>query len=120
MLAAKLKLWNPRAPLRVEEFELPVDTGMMFSWIARERLVALGIPSIGRQTFRASDGTIFERDLAAGVLAAEGRVAGATVVMAEPGDREVIGWLTIGGLGLAVDEAQQKLAPTIGWALAAA
>ena len=33
--SAKLKVWNPQAPDKVEEIEALVDTGAAFSWVHR-------------------------------------------------------------------------------------
>ncbi len=96
-----------------------VDTGAAYSWISRSRLGALGIAPLRRMQFRTIESRLIERDLAGVMVAVDGYTGSDTVVMAEPGDMEVIGAHSIEGLGLAADPVQHKLIPTIGLALAA-
>jgi predicted aspartyl protease len=117
--SAKLRVWNPDSPEKVEEVEALVDTGVAFSWIHRERLERVGIVALRRMGFRAIDGSIIERDTAAVWVASNGFTGPDTVVIAERNDMEVIGVHTIEGLGLAADPVQKKLVPTIGLALTA-
>ena len=118
--SAKLRVWNPASPGKVEEVEAMVDTGAAFSWIHRERLDRMGMVSLRRMGFRAIDGSIIERDTAAVWVGSNGFTGPDTVVVAERNDMEVIGAYTIEGLGLAADPVQKKLIPTIGLALTAA
>jgi aspartyl protease family protein len=116
--SAKLRVWNPDSPQKVEEIEAMVDTGAAFSWIHRERLERLGAEILRRVGFRAIDGSI-ERETAAVWVGSNGFKAPDIVVMAEPSDMEVIGVHTIEGLGLAADPVQKKRIPTVMPALAA-
>ena len=111
MFTARLKVWNPASPGRLEEFELWVDTGAAYSWISRQRLEALGIQPTRRMEFRTIEGRILERDMAAVFVSADGHIGGDNVVMAEAGDLEVMGAFTLEGLSLAADVAQKKLVP---------
>ena len=120
MFTAKLKVWHPTRPEQVGEVELWVDTGAAYSWISRQRLEAIGIQPTGRREFRTIEGRILERDMAAVFVAADGRIGGDNVVMAEPGDMEVMGAFTLESLGLSPDVIQKKLVPVeIGLALLA-
>ena len=116
----KLKVWNPAQPEKAEELEALVDTGAAFSWVSRARLERLGVTPSRRMPFRTTDGRLLVRDLAIVHVGTNGYVAPDLVVMAEPGEMEVIGAHSIEGLGLAVDPVQKKLVPTIMLALAAA
>ena len=116
---AKLLVWNPNSPEKIEEVEALVDTGAALSWVHRERLEKMGIVPLRRMGFRAIDGSIIERDTAAVWVASNGFTGPDTVVIAERNDMEVIGVHTIEGLGLAADPVQKKLVPTIGLALTA-
>ena len=111
--SAKLRVWNPLDPEKVEEVQAMVDTGAAFSWIHRERLERLGAQSLRRIEFRAIDVSIIERDTAAVWVGSNGFTAPDIVVMAERNDMEVIGVHTIEGLGLAADPVQKKLIPTV-------
>jgi hypothetical protein len=75
-----------------------VDTGTAFSGIRRECLDRLRAQRLRRLDFRARDGSII-------------RKVPDIVVVAEPGDREVIGSYTIQGLGLAYDPVYKRLIP---------
>jgi predicted aspartyl protease len=116
---ANLKISNLYDASRSEELSLMVDTGAAFSWIARKRLESLGVPGIRRMRFRTIEGHLIERELAE-VRTFVGEFSGPdTVVVAEPGDMELMGALSIEGLGLAADPVQHRLTPTVGLALTA-
>ncbi len=117
MFTARLRIWNPAHPESVEELEPFVDTGAAFSWIARTRLERLGVAPSRRMPFRTIEGRVLERDLAIVYVATDGYTAPDLVVMAEPGEMEVIGAHSIEGLGLAADPVQKKLVPTVMLAL---
>jgi aspartyl protease family protein len=117
--SAKLRVWNPNSPEKVEELEAMVDTGAPFSWMHRDRLERLGVERLRRIGFRAIDGSILERETAAVWVASNDFKAPDIIVMAEPSDMEVIGVHTIEGLGLVADPVQKKLIPTVMPALAA-
>jgi len=69
--------------------------------------------------FRTIEGRVLERELAIVYVATDGYTAPDLVVMAEPGEMEVIGAHSIEGLGLAADPVQKKLIPTVMLALRA-
>jgi predicted aspartyl protease len=117
--SAKLRVWNPANPSNVEELDAFVDTGAAFSWISRARLERLGVGPTRRMPFRTIEGRVLERDLATVYVATDGYSVPDVVVMAEPGEMEVMGAHTIEGLGLAADPVQKKLVPTVMLALAA-
>ena len=116
---SKLRVWNPAQPERAEELEILVDTGAAFSWVSRTRLERLGVAPSRRMPFRTIDGRVLERELAIVHIGTNGYVAPDLVVMAEPGEMEVIGAHSIEGLGMAADPVQKKLVPTIMLAVAA-
>jgi aspartyl protease family protein len=117
IFSAKVRVWNPAAPSRVEELELMVDSGASYSWISRQRLASLGLEPVRKMQFRTIEGKLLERDLAPAFLATDGFTGGDNVVMAEPGDLEVLGAHSLESLGLTVDPVSKKLVPMIGLAL---
>jgi predicted aspartyl protease len=117
VFSAKLVVWNPTDPSRAEEFEVSVDTGASYSWVSRSRLEALGIRPTRRMSFRTIEGRSIERELAAAFVRVDGYTGGDTLVLAEPGDAEVMGTHTLESLGLTVDPIRKALVPTIGLAL---
>jgi len=116
--SARLRVWNPNSPERVEEWQAMVDSGAAFSWMHRGRLERLGVEKLRRIGFRAIDGSI-ERETAAVWVANNEFKAPDIMVMAEQTDMEVIGVHTIEGLGLAADPVQKKMIPTVMPALTA-
>jgi predicted aspartyl protease len=115
----KFKVWNPMRSESAQEIEALVDTGAAFSWISRARLESLGLNPSRRMSFRTIDGRGMERDMTAIYIASAGYSAPDMVVMAEPGEMEVLGAHSIEGLGLAADPVQNRLTPTIMLALCA-
>jgi len=115
----KLRIWNPEHPEKAEEVEAFVDTGAAFSWISRARLQRLGVHPSRQMPFRTIEGRVLDRDLATVYVALDGYSVPDVVVMAEPGEMEVMGAHSIEGLGLAADPIQKKLVPTVMLALAA-
>jgi predicted aspartyl protease len=115
--SVKMRVWNPAQPGGVEELDAFVDTGAAFSWISRARLERLGLNPSRRMAFRTIDGRVMERDMTAIYIASAGYSAPDMVVMAEPGEMEVLGAHSIEGLGLAADPVQKRLTPTIMLAL---
>jgi len=88
---AKLRIWNPEDPQKVEELEPFVDTGAAFSWITRTRLQRLGVKPSRQMKFRTIDGRMLERDLAVVYVGVNEYTAPDLVVMAEAGEIEIIG-----------------------------
>ncbi len=117
---AKLRVWNPVTPSRVEELEVIGDTGAAYSWVLRSRLEGLGVRAVRRMKFRTIEGHTIERDLAPVFVATDGFTGGDNVVVAEAGDMEVLGSHTLESLGVTVDPVSKKLIPTVGLALTTA
>jgi len=116
---AKLRVWNPATPSRVEELEVIVDTDAAYSWVLRSRLEGLGVRAVRRMKFRTIEGHTIERELAPVFVATDGFTGEDNVVIAEAGDMEVLGSHTLESLGVTVDPVSKKLIPTVGLALTA-
>jgi aspartyl protease family protein len=117
--SAKLRVWNPASPSRVEEMDVIVDTGAAYSWVSRTKLESMGVLPVRKMQFRTIEGHTIERDLAPVFVATNGFTGGDNVVMAEAGDMEVLGSHTLETLGVTVDPVNKKLVPTVALALAA-
>ena len=63
--------------------------------------------------FRTIEGRTLERELAAVFVSTDGYMGGDNVVLAEPGELEVMGAHTLESLGLTVDPVQKKLVPIV-------
>jgi predicted aspartyl protease len=116
---AKLRVWNPARSTDAEELAVMVDTGAAYSWVSRARLERLGVRPVRRMQFRRIEGHLIERELAPVFVATDGFTGGDNVVVAEPGDMEVLGSHTLESLGVTVDPVSKKLVPTVGLALTA-
>ncbi len=114
---AHLRVWNPAMPSKAEEMDVMVDTGAAYSWVSRARLEPMDVKPVRRMQFRTIEGNIIERDLAPVFVATDGFTGGDNVVMAEPGDLEVLGSHTLESLGVTVDPVNKKLVPAVGLAL---
>ena len=119
IFTAKLRVWNPAASSAAAEIDVMVDTGASYSWVLRSRLEPLGVRPVRRMQFRTIEGKTIERDLVPVFVATDGFTGGDNVVMAEPGDMEVMGAHTLESLGLTVDPVGKKLVPAVGLALGA-
>jgi predicted aspartyl protease len=119
IFTAKLRVWNPASSSTTEEIDAMVDTGASYSWVLRTRLESLHVHPVRRMQFRTIEGKMIERDLVPVFVAADGFTGGDNVVVAEPGDMEVIGAHTLESLGLTVDPVGKKLVPVVGLALTA-
>jgi len=97
-----------------------VDTVAAYSWVSRTRLEGLGVRPVRRMQFRTIEGHTIERELAPVFVATDGFTGGDNVVVAEPGDMEMLGAHTLESLGVTVDPVSKKLVPTVGLALVAA
>jgi len=117
--SAKLRVWNPASPSRVEEMDVIVDTGAAYSWVSRTKLESMGVLPVRKMQFRTIEGHTIERDLAPVFVATDGFTGGDNVVMAEAEDMEVLGSHTLETLGVTVDPVNKKLVPTVALALAA-
>jgi predicted aspartyl protease len=111
---SKIVVWNPAAGSKEEELELLVETGASYSWFSRTRLESLGVHAAGKMQFRTTDGKTSGTRTGASFVRTDGHIGGDTIVLAEPGDLEVLGAHTLEALGLSVDPVQKGLIPPLG------
>jgi predicted aspartyl protease len=109
----KVKVWNPAEPGHFAEADVWADTGAAYSWISKTRLEPLDVQKVRRLQFHTIEGHTVERDLAAVFLSVDGFTGGDNVVVAEPGDLEVLGAHSLESLGLSVDPVHKKLVPLV-------
>ncbi len=107
----RVSIAHPTEPGRSAEIDLLVDTGATLSWVPRAVLEQLGVPRFSRRPFLLADGRTIERETALAVITIDGTKAGVTVVVAEPGDAQLLGATTLETLGFAVDPIHQRLLP---------
>ena len=107
---AKARICNLRDWTRFQEKELLVDTGAVYSMVSRVTLEQIGVKP-RRRRFRSANGQEFEREVGMAVFDYEGIITTAPVIFGEEGDEEVLGVLTLEGLGLQVDPVTGQLRP---------
>ena len=96
---------------RRAEVNLTLGTRATLSWVPREVVERLELPRLPRRRFLLRDGSTIERETAAAIVELSGNFVGASVVVAESGDRHHLGMTTLESLGLAFNPAGARLVP---------
>ncbi|HXX22660.1 MAG TPA: hypothetical protein VEO19_05870 [Terriglobia bacterium] len=117
LFTVALRVSKHDRPEEFEAFDIAVDAREMFSRISRAWLARRDVQASRRMQFRTPEGRVMDRDFAPVHLVVEGRTALDNVLLADAGEMEVLGSHSIDGFGLAVDQVQRKLVPTIMLAL---
>ena len=86
-----------------------VSPTSVLSWVPAEALESLGIRPESNWEFQRPDGTVFTRASASAILFVDGRATADDVIVCEAGDEPVIGWRTLRGLNLRIEEATECL-----------
>lgn len=119
-----LEVANPANPAAREPVEFLVDSGAVYSFVAREVLERLGITAHSRQQFRLADGSSIERDRGDALFFYKNRRGAAPVIFAEENDATLLGAVTLESLGFVLDAVRRDLlplpmvvagSPNIGW-----
>lgn len=106
-----MEICNPKRPEKSKEVELLADTGAMYSVVREETLRGIGIEPIGKRWFTLANGEKIEREIG-GALYRIGEHKGyAPVIFGLEGDRELLGVITLEGLGLQIDPVTKQLKP---------
>jgi len=99
---AKVKIYSADLSC-LEEVELLVDTGSMYTWIDQRVLEKLGVKVRRLWRFRTIDGRLLERKIGDATLECLEEQAPTMVVFAEDEDGRVLGVHALEGLRLEVD-----------------
>ena len=106
LTSAKLRISGRKA---TKDLELVVDTGSIYTWVARGTLSAIGASMLGDRNFRTIEGRAITRKVGEAMLEFDGVKVTRIVVFAETGDVEVLGADSLEGLGLEVDPTTKQL-----------
>ena len=106
-----MEVANPSKPSVAVELEFLIDSGVNYSVVPKAILKQLGIKPLTDQEFRLWDGTTITREKGIALYKYRDRVGGADVVFGETGDCTLLGMLTLGALGLALDPLRRELKP---------
>lgn len=102
---------NPADPEQSFEDSFLVDTGSLFSFAPRDRLAAIGVGPLRKETSRQMDGTLIEREVGRALLKLAGKEEVVPFVLGEARDATVVGVLALEALALGIDPASGQLRP---------
>ena len=90
-----------------------VDTGALFSFAPKDRLLAIGVRPTRTERLRLADGTIVARAVGDAFFEVAGKRAAAPIIFAEPGDATLLGAVSLEALALGVNPVSQQLEPVV-------
>lgn len=111
VLRATIAIATFTSPDKQWELELIIDERNVYDSIPRSLLEEVGIAPEEVREFQTSDGRIVTREIGWACVHLGDRATATVVVFAEPGDKVVLGSLTLSGLNLSVDPTGQRLVP---------
>jgi predicted aspartyl protease len=106
-----IEVGNPANPDVREPLDFLVDSGAIYSVVPAPVLDRLGIRPLCEEEFRLADGSRIRRRKGIALFKYGERVGGADAMFGEPGDRTVLGALTLEALGRALDPLRRELKP---------
>lgn len=92
-----------------EELDFVLDSGARYTVVAAPVLERLGIEPLVEQEFGLSNGDKIRRKKGAALFRYCDRVGSADVIFGEEGDVQLLGWLALESLGLALDPLKREL-----------
>ena len=87
----------------VEEMQLLVDTGSIYSWLRAETLRSLGVKPRARRVFNTIEGKSIEIEVGDAFVEYDGEAAPTVIVFGLSENAEVLGLHALESLGLEVD-----------------
>jgi predicted aspartyl protease len=104
---------NPKDDRKVTPpVDVLVDTGSELSWLPADLLLGAGIKEMRKRTFQTATKQTVTRPVGYAILRSEGFETIDEVVMAEPGDMNLLGVRTIEGFGVMVDNVAHRFVAT--------
>lgn len=111
LTTVKMQVGNPASPDVTREVEFMVDSGATYSVVPAAVLAELGIRPLAEEEFRLADGSTIRRKKGIALFRYGERVGGSDVIFGEERDSELLGALTLEGLGLKLDPMKRELNP---------
>ncbi len=100
---------NPKNTDKVAPpIEVLVDTGAELTWLPKDVLTQVGIEPVRKRTFMTATKQIVQREVGYAILRSEGYETIDEVVLAEPGDMNLLGVRTIEGFGVMIDNVAHR------------
>ena len=109
MTEVRLKVKNPRNPLKVFEGKFLVDSGATYTVVPESILKKIGIKPEGKEEFSLADGRSISRKVGNALYEYEGMQRAAPVLFGEKNDNLLLGTFTLEALGLTLDPFKRKL-----------
>ena len=107
----EIEVGNPAQPDVTEKIEFLVDSGAIYSVVAKSILERLGIRPLTEEQFRLADGSTIVRNKGVAIFRYGERVGGADIIFGEEGDSTLLGAFTLEALGLSLDPLRRELKP---------
>lgn len=107
-LPIKVKALNRN---RTITLKLIVDTGAFLTVIPKDKLQRLGIKPLWRRRFSLANGEKIERDVGVAIFRWNEQEGSSEVIFGEPGDKSLLGALTLESLGLKVNPRKGTVEP---------
>ena len=95
-----------------EEIDIIVDTGSTYTAVPRVMLERLGVPIQRSMPSQTADGRIVPVDIGQTIVRLEGFEFYTPVIFAAENEPSLLGVVTLGEAGLAVDPVNRRLIPT--------
>ena len=102
---------NPARPRRRARLKFLVDSGALYSVVPGSVLRRLGIKRGRTKTFILADGTEVKRSLGQALFRLNGDEAASPVIFGEEGDSNLLGSISLEGMGLMLDPLKRELRP---------
>ena len=96
---------------RFETVNALAGTRATFTTLPSSTLRSLGVTPIGKREFKRENGERFHLDIGQTPVRIDGHVRHTIVVFAEEGSDPLLGMVTLGEFGLAVDPVDLRLVP---------
>lgn len=106
-----IEVGNTATPDTTTPVEFLIDSGAIYSVVPSSVLEQLGIRPLTEQQFRLADGSKITRKKGGALFKYGDRIGVADVIFGEDGDSVLLGALTLGALGLALDPLRRELRP---------
>jgi len=97
--------------------EALVDTGSTYTWVPRDLVKQIGLSAKFQREFETADGRVIVRDVTVARARLDGQTLPTLVVIADPGDSELLGVVILEEFGLGVDTVNHRLQPVRGLAM---
>ncbi|MBI4454304.1 MAG: aspartyl protease family protein [Acidobacteria bacterium] len=111
LIFVRIRVGNPANTVEPVEVRCLVDSGAVYTVIAKATLQQLGIRPHSRREFILANGEVIERDLGTAAFFYEDRRGDSLVIFGEPGDESLLGATTLESFGLILDPFRRELRP---------